>query len=128
MTAWQRRQAKDAVAKVLATAATLFGLFWLAWILWTTASKGLPAMKLDLFTKMTPPPGTDGGMLNAFAGSIIMSGIAVLHRHADRNRGGHVPGRVRAAIPAWALLRSDSSTTSCFRAPSIVIGLFVYAS
>lgn len=124
MTAWQRRQAKDAVAKVLATAATLFGLFWLAWILWTTASKGLPAMKLDLFTKMTPPPGTDGGMLNAFAGSIIMSGIAVLLGTPIGIAAGTYLAEYARHSRLGASIRFVNDIL--LSAPSIVIGLFVY--
>lgn len=124
MTAWQRRQAKDAVAKVLATAATLFGLFWLAWILWTTASKGLPAMKLDLFTKMTPPPGTDGGMLNAFAGSIIMSGIAVLIGTPIGIAAGTYLAEYARHSRLGASIRFVNDIL--LSAPSIVIGLFVY--
>ena len=78
MTRWQRRQLTDYIAKALGVAATAFGLFWLAWILWTTVSKGLPALKWDLITQMTPPPGADGGLLNAFVGSAVMCALAVL--------------------------------------------------
>ena len=73
-----RRTIVNGVAMVLATAATLFGLFWLAWILWTTFSQGAAALKPSLLTQMTPPPGEDGGLLNAFAGSLAMIFLAVL--------------------------------------------------
>ena len=72
------RRATNVFAQVLATLATLFGLFWLAWIVYTTLTNGLAALDLDLFTKMTPPPGDDGGMLNAIFGSIAMSLLGVL--------------------------------------------------
>src|ERR1700757_2870414 len=71
------RRLFNLIALTLSTGATLFGLFWLVWILFTTLANGLPALKLDLFTKMTPPPGSDGGLLNAFYGSALMIFIAV---------------------------------------------------
>ena len=69
---------KNAVALTLSLAATVFGLFWLVWILWTTFAKGVAAMNLALFTQMTPPPGADGGLLNAFFGSA--DDVAAGHR------------------------------------------------
>ena len=50
----------------------LFGLSWLVWILWTTLSEGAAALTPALFTQMTPPPGSSGGLLNAFYGSAVM--------------------------------------------------------
>jgi phosphate transport system permease protein len=124
MTRWQRRQARDLGAKIVATAATLFGLFWLVWILWTTVSKGLPALKWELFTQMTPPPGSDGGMLNAFAGSIVMSALAVAM--------GTPIGIAAGTYLAEYARHTKLGTTIRFvndillSAPSIVIGLFIY--
>jgi phosphate transport system permease protein len=124
MTRWQRRQARDLGAKIVATAATLFGLFWLVWILWTTVSKGLPALKWSLFTQMTPPPGSDGGMLNAFAGSVLMSALAVAM--------GTPIGIAAGTYLAEYARHTKLGTTIRFvndillSAPSIVIGLFIY--
>ena len=73
-----RRRIVDVIALVLATAATLFGLVWLVWILLTTFIQGAKALTPRLFTEMTPPPGTDGGLLNAFYGSAIMILLAVV--------------------------------------------------
>src|SRR6476660_5711504 len=80
MNAWHIgvRGAKNVVAQALATLATAFGLFWLGWILWTTLHNGLASINLALFTQMTPPPGETGGLLNAFVGSAIMSGLGVV--------------------------------------------------
>src|SRR3546814_965087 len=72
------RRAKNAVAQVLAILATVFGLFWLVWIMWTTLRNGIASLNLDLFTQMTPPPGEEGGLLNAFVGSAIMSLLGIL--------------------------------------------------
>ena len=61
-----RRRLTNGFAVLLACTTALFGLFFLGWILWTLLSKGLPGINLDLFTKMTPPPMQEGGLLNAF--------------------------------------------------------------
>ncbi len=124
MNHWQRRQAKDYAAKGLAIAATLFGLFWLAWILWTTISNGLPALKWELFTQMTPPPGTDGGLLNAFVGSIIMSGLAVLMATPIGIAAGTYLAEYARHTKLGATIRFVNDIL--LSAPSIVIGLFVY--
>jgi len=73
-----RRRFKNAVALSLSLIATATGLFFLVWILWITFSNGVAALKLTLFTQMTPPPGADGGLLNAFAGSLMMLLLAVV--------------------------------------------------
>ncbi|MDE2080162.1 MAG: phosphate ABC transporter permease PstA [Burkholderiales bacterium] len=124
MNRWRRRQVADLVAKGLAVAATAFGLFWLTWILWTTVSQGLPALKWSLFTQMTPPPGSDGGMLNAFAGSILMSAIAV----ALGTPIGVLAGTYLAEYARHTRLGATIRFVNdiLLSAPSIVIGLFVY--
>src|SRR5690606_23469092 len=73
------RRAKNLAAQSLAILATVFGLFWLVWIMWTTLANGMASINLDLFTRMTPRPGSEGGLLNAFVGSAIVSllGIAI---------------------------------------------------
>lgn len=72
------RSIKNKIAMVLSCGATAFGLLWLVWILLTTIIKGIDALNLQLFTGMTPPPGTEGGLANAFYGSVLMSGIGLL--------------------------------------------------
>ncbi len=72
------RNIKNKIAMVLSCGATAFGLLWLVWILLTTIIKGIDALNLQLFTGMTPPPGTEGGLANAFYGSVLMSGIGLL--------------------------------------------------
>jgi phosphate transport system permease protein len=120
-----RRAIVNRLAMLLAVAAAVFGLFWLVWILWTTVSKGVANLNLDLFTMMTPPPGERGGMLNAFVGSAMISllamavgipvGIAAgtfLAEYANYTRLGLVIRFVNDIL---------------LSAPSIVLGLFVYA-
>ena len=53
-------------------------LIWLVWILATTLINGFSALNLKLVTQMTPPPGSDGGLLNAIYGSAVMIAVAVL--------------------------------------------------
>ncbi|HEY5071305.1 MAG TPA: phosphate ABC transporter permease PstA [Caulobacteraceae bacterium] len=119
-----RRRASNAVALGLSTLATLFGLFWLAWIMWTTVSRGAAALGPRLFTQMTPPPGSDGGLLNAFYGSFMMISLAVAIA---------TPVGVLAAIylaefargnRVGALIRFVNDIL--LSAPSIVLGLFAY--
>jgi phosphate transport system permease protein len=124
MNRWQRRQLKDYTAKGLAMMATLFGLFWLAWILWTTVSKGLPALKWGLFTQMTPPPGADGGLLNAFAGSIVMSALAILIGTPIGIGAGTYLSEYARHTKLGASIRFVNDIL--LSAPSIVIGLFIY--
>src|SRR5262249_62433680 len=50
-----------------------FGLFWLGWILYTLFEAGFKALTPDLILRMTPPPGSAGGLLNAIAGSLLMA-------------------------------------------------------
>ena len=124
MDRWRRRQFADYTAKVMATAATVFGLFWLTWILWTTVSKGLPALKWELFTQMTPPPGADGGLLNAFAGSLIMCSLAVLiGTPIGIGAGTYLAEYARHTKLGSAIRFINDILLS---APSIVIGLFIY--
>src|SRR5258706_16302140 len=55
-----------------------FGLFWLGWILATLFEAGFRALGPALFSSMTPPPGSSGGLANAIAGSFIMAGVGTL--------------------------------------------------
>ncbi|GAB3749579.1 phosphate ABC transporter permease PstA [Lysobacter olei] len=119
------RRGKNILAQVLAVAATVFGLFWLVWIVWTTLSKGIASINADLFTQMTPPPGETGGMLNAFFGSAVMSLLGIVL--------GAPIGVLAGTFLAEYSQKSWIGNTVRFvndillSAPSIVLGLFVYA-
>ena len=119
-----RRKAADLVALLFAAAATLFGLTWLAWILWTTFVQGAAALSPALFTEMTPPPGSSGGLLNALYGSAVIVMLALLI--------GTPLGIAAGTYLAEHGRHSRLATTVSFindvllSAPSIVIGLFVY--
>jgi phosphate transport system permease protein len=115
---------KNAAAQALAILATLFGLFFLAWILWTTLSKGISSINLALFTQMTPPPGEEGGMLNAFFGSAVMSLLGILIGAPI----GVLAGTYLAeyARGSWLGETVRFVNDILLSAPSIVLGLFVY--
>jgi phosphate transport system permease protein len=119
-----RRRIVDAVALLFAGAATLFGLFWLAWILWTTFVRGAAALKPSLVTEMTPPPGADGGLLNAFYGS----GVMVLLAIAIGTPIGIAAGTYLAEHGRYSKLAAVTRFVNdiLLSAPSIVIGLFIY--
>lgn len=124
MQLYARRRLFNATAQVLAVAATVFGLFWLVWIMWTTLSKGISSLNLALFTEMTPPPGSDGGLLNAFFGSAVMSLMGI----AFGAPIGVLAGTFLAEYSrvSWIGEAVRFVNDILLSAPSIVLGLFVY--
>jgi phosphate transport system permease protein len=119
-----RRKLADVVALLFAGAATLFGLTWLVWILWTTFSEGAAALSVALFTQMTPPPGSSGGLLNAFYGSAVMVLLAlIIGTPVGIAAGTYLAEHGRHSKLAAAVSFLNDILLS---APSIVIGLFVY--
>jgi phosphate transport system permease protein len=120
-----RRKLKNQAAMLLAGAAAIFGLFWLVWILWTTISKGVASFNLDLFTMMTPPPDERGGMLNAFFGSAVISSLAILIGTPVGIAAGTFLAEYANHTKLGTLIRFVNDIL--LSAPSIVLGLFVYA-
>ena len=121
---YRRRRVSNAIALVLATAATAFGLFWLFWILLTTFVNGATALNLKLFTEMTPLPGSEGGLLNAFYGSFVMILIAiVLGTPIGIAAGTYLAEYARKGVIGDVVRFVNDILLS---APSIVIGLFIY--
>jgi phosphate transport system permease protein len=119
-----RRKLVDILALLFAVTATLFGLTWLVWILWTTLAEGAAAITPALFTQMTPPPGSSGGLLNAFYGSAVMVLLAL----AIGTPLGIAAGTYLAEHGRHSRLAAVVSFLNdvLLSAPSIVIGLFVY--
>src|SRR3984885_4440879 len=72
------RRRSNVIATVLAFAATAFGLGWLVLILGALLLKGFGGLSLAVFTEMTPPPGSSGGLLNPIFGSLIITTLAVI--------------------------------------------------
>jgi phosphate transport system permease protein len=119
-----RRRVADVVAFGFATLATLFGLVWLFWILWMTLRQGAAALTGKLFIEMTPPPGSSGGLLNAFYGSGVMIALAVLiGTPVGVAAGTYLAEHGRHTRVAGVVSFINDILLS---APSIVIGLFVY--
>jgi phosphate transport system permease protein len=122
-----RRKIVNKIALAMSLAAMAFGLFWLAWILLTTLQLGIAGLSLDLFTKMTPPPGSEdpGGLLNAIAGSALMVSLAT----ALGTPIGILTGIYLAEYGRHTWLGSVTRFINdiLLSAPSIVIGLFIYA-
>ena len=123
---YARRKIVNRVALGLSMAAMAFGLFWLIWILVTTLALGVGGLSLDLFTQMTPAPNEPGGGLaNAIAGSFVMVLLATF----VGTPLGILAGIYLAEYGAKSWLSSATRFINdiLLSAPSIVIGLFVYA-
>ena len=72
------RQRRNVITMGMAWGATAFGLSWLVLILGVLLYEGFSGLSLAVFTQMTPPPGSAGGLLNPIMGSLVMTTIAVL--------------------------------------------------
>ena len=118
------RRIRNALFLLFAVAATIFGLTWLGFILTTLVSQGVSALSLSVFTQMTPAPGSNGGLLNAIAGSLVMSFIAIaLGTPIGILAGTYLAEYGRHTKLAFVVRFVNDILLS---APSIVIGLFVY--
>jgi phosphate transport system permease protein len=120
-----KRKLINRIALSLTLLAMAFGLFWLAWILWQVIYLGIGGISLDLFTKMTPAPGSEGGLLNAIVGSLILVGLATFVGTPIGILAGIYLGEYgqRGRLAASTRFVNDILLS----APSIVIGLFIYA-
>lgn len=123
---YRNRRRTNAIGLTLSMASMVLGLTVLLWILTVLFSNGFAAMDLNMFTKSTPAPGTEGGGLaNAIVGSLLMVGFSVLVS---------TPIGILAGV-YLAEYGDESKTAELTRfvtdimlsAPSIVLGLFVYA-
>jgi phosphate transport system permease protein len=123
---YQRRKFSNAVGLTLSMGSMVLGLAVLLWILTVLLTNGLAALDLNMFTQDTPAPGTEGGGLrNAIVGSLMMVGFTVLFA---------TPIGIFAGV--YLAEYGDTSKTAeltrfvtdiMLSAPSIVLGLFVYA-
>jgi phosphate transport system permease protein len=122
---FSRRKMGNTIALVLSLSAMVFGLFWLTWILWETLRLGLSGLSLAVFTEMTPPPNDAGGLANALYGSFLMVSLATLVGTPI----GIMAGIYLAEYGAKSKLADITRFVNdiLLSAPSIVIGLFVYA-
>ncbi len=122
----RRRKVINQVALLLSLAAMAFGVFWLIWILIETIRLGVGGLNLAVFTEMTPPPMAEtGGLANAIFGSLTMAALATLLG---------TPIGVMAGVylaeygkTSWLGRVTQFINDILLSAPSIVIGLFIYA-
>ena len=119
-----RRRITNALALLLSCLTAAFGLFFLGWILWTLVAKGIAGINPDLFTKMTPPPMQEGGLANAFFGSAVMCGLALLIGTPLGIAAGTWLSEYGNARKAGTVVRFVNDIL--LSAPSIVLGLFIY--
>src|SRR5215475_5599853 len=118
------RRRRNAIAMGLAMAATVLGFGWLVLILGTLLWEGFSGLSLAVFTEMTPPPGSAGGLLNPIVGSLILTVLAVLIGTPI----GILAGTYMAEYGRYDLLTTVVRFINdiLLSAPSIVVGLFIY--
>jgi len=118
------RRRRNRIAMGLSLAATLFGLGWLVMILGALLWEGFNGLSVAVFTEMTPPPGSAGGLLNPIIGSLILTILAVLIGTPI----GILAGTYMAEYGRYDRLTSVVRFINdiLLSAPSIVVGLFVY--
>jgi phosphate transport system permease protein len=122
---YAQRKRVNQLALVLSLLAMAFGLFWLFWILFETVRLGFSGLTLSVLTQMTPAPNDAGGLANAIYGSFLMVSLATFVG---------TPIGVMAGIylaefepKSWLAATTRFVNDILLSAPSIVIGLFVYA-
>ena len=123
MARYRRRTRRNATYMVLSVVSAAIGLGWLGLILGTLLMNGVAGINLSIFTEMTPPPGTAGGLANAIVGSLIMTGLAVLIGTPIGMLAGIYMaeyGRYDRLTPVIRFINDI-----LLSAPSIVIGLFI---
>lgn len=122
---YRRRSLVNKVMLAISLTTLVFGLFWLFWIILTLLVKGGPALSLTLFTEITPPPGQAGGLINAIVGSVLMAGVGTLIGTPI----GVLAGTYLAEYGhrGWLAPATRFLNDVLLSAPSIIIGLFIYA-
>ena len=122
---YRKRVFINRVALILAMAAMSIGMAFLFWILFVLASKGIGGLNIAIFTQMTPPPGSEGGLANAIFGSLVMVGVATLVATPI----GILAGIYLAEFGArgWVGPTTRFINDILLSAPSIILGLFIYA-
>jgi phosphate transport system permease protein len=121
---YARRRFVNALIMGLAIAATAFGVVWLVLVLWTLLDEGFSALSPALFSQMTPPPGSSGGLLNAIFGSLVMTVIGTLIGTPTGILAGTFLAEYSRTSRFGEIVRFINDIL--LSAPSIIVGLFVY--
>jgi phosphate transport system permease protein len=118
------RRRRNVIMMALSIGATLFGLGWLVLVLGALLWEGFSGLSLAVFTEMTPPPGSAGGLLNPIVGSLILTVLAVIIGTPI----GMLAGTYMAEYGRYDKLSSVVRFINdiLLSAPSIVVGLFIY--
>jgi phosphate transport system permease protein len=122
---YRARKRVNSLALALSLAAMAFGVFWLVWILWETVRLGIGGLTWATLTQMTPAPNDEGGIANAIYGSVLMVGLAT----CVATPIGIMAGIYLAEYDpkGWLGATTRFVNDILLSAPSIVIGLFIYA-
>jgi phosphate transport system permease protein len=118
------RRRRNFIATALSIGAAGFGLTWLLLILTVLVVKGVGGLSLAVFTAMTPPPGSAGGLLNPIVGSLILTVLAVLFGTPLGILAGTYMAEYGRYSKLTIIVRFINDIL--LSAPSIVVGLFVY--
>ena len=121
---YRSRQRRNTIATTMALAATALGLGWLVLILGALLWQGISGLSLAVFTEMTPPPGSAGGLLNPIVGSLMLTVLAIVIGTPI----GILAGTYMAEYGRYDVLTSVVRFINdiLLSAPSIVVGLFIY--
>jgi len=121
---YRRRLLLNRFNLVMSLATMAFGMIFLFWILFILFRDGVSALSTTLFTEMTPPPGSAGGLANAIFGSVVMVGVATLVSTPI----GMLAGIYLAEFGknGWLAKVTRFINDILLSAPSIIIGLFIY--
>ena len=121
-----KRKRTNLIALTLSLLGMSFGLVWLVWILFETVRLGIGGLAWSVFTEMTPPPQAEiGGLANAIFGSVVMVSLATTLGTPI----GILAGVYLAEYgqKGWLGSLTRFINDILLSAPSIVIGLFIYA-
>ncbi|AOJ74574.1 phosphate transporter permease subunit PtsA [Burkholderia ubonensis] len=122
----RKRKIVNAIALTASLGAMAFGLMWLVWILYTTLHLGVGGLSVQMFTESTPPPNTaGGGLANAIVGSLLLVGFGTLVGTPIGILAGVYLAEYGRTNPLASTIRFINDIL--LSAPSIVVGLFVYA-
>jgi len=121
---YQRRKLRNRFHMTMSLLTAVFGIFWLVLILAMLVVKGVGGLNLAVFTEMTPPPGSSGGLLNAIVGSLILTFLGVVIGTPVAILAGTYMAEYGRYSKLTNVVRFINDIL--LSAPSIVIGLFVY--
>ena len=121
---YRRRRLRNQIVIGLSFGATAIGLGWLAVVLGTLLWEGASGLSLKVFTEMTPPPGSDGGLLNPIIGSLMPTVLAISIGTPIGILAGTYMAEYGRFSPLTQVVRFINDIL--LSAPSIVVGLFIY--